>query len=321
AGLQEGSGIDSQTLHSLLRELDEGQKQLQENMVVVVDEAGMIGSRQLDALMQHADDAGAKVVLVGDSRQLQPIDAGGAFRLIQEETGAAELKDIRRQKSDWHREAVHQFANGEAGQALRQFDERGLVHVEKGHEQAVKRLAQNYLDDFDPARPGETLMIAGTRRDVVLLNRAARDQLIERGDLDNSNAVKLEGREYCAGDRILFTRNSKQLDVKNGDLATLTQIEQTADGILFHAETDAGKQVSWNANDYEHFQHGYAVTAHKSQGVTVDHAHVLIHDGMSDREWSYVATSRSRDATHLYTTTDTYQEAARSMSRSRQADT
>ncbi|HFQ92090.1 MAG TPA: hypothetical protein ENK29_04345, partial [Chromatiales bacterium] len=106
-----------------------------------------------------------------------------------------------------------------------------------------------------------------------------------------------------------------------GDLATLTHIEETADGILFHAETDSGKRVAWNPEDYEHFQHGYAVTAHKSQGVTVDHAHVLIHEGMSDREWSYVAASRSREATHLYCTADVYAEAARTMSRSRQADT
>ena len=164
-------------------------------------------------------------------------------------------------------------------------------------------------------------MIAGTRRDVALLNRATRDQLIERGDLDNEHTVKIDGHEFCGGDRVLFTRNSRQLDVKNGDLASLTHIEVNDDDLILHAETDAGKRVSWNASDYEHFQHGYSVTAHKSQGITVDHAHVLISDGMSDREWSYVAASRSRDATHLYCTNDTYTEAARTMSRSRQADT
>ena len=157
AGLQEGSGIESQTLHSLLHELNEGQKHLNKNTVIVLDEAGMVGSRQLDSLMQHADTGGAKVVLVGDSRQLQPIDAGGAFRLIQEGIGAAELTDIRRQRQDWHREAVHQFADGQAGRALAAFDERGLVHVEKDHEQVIKTLAENYLKDFAPAQPGETL--------------------------------------------------------------------------------------------------------------------------------------------------------------------
>jgi Ti-type conjugative transfer relaxase TraA len=320
AGLEDGSGIKSQTLHSLAFELDNNQIQLSDNHVIVVDEAGMVGSRQLDQLLQHANEAGAKVVLVGDSKQLQPIDAGGAFRLISDEIGAAELSDIRRQKQGWHREAVHAFAAGQAGKALQEFDRRGLVHVEKDHDQVIKQLAENYLSDFDNARPGETLMIAGTRRDVALLNRETRAQLKAVGALSGESATA-GGVEYTPGDRILFTRNNKPLDVKNGDLATLQRIERRGDDLIFHAKTDGGKDVEFSPGDYEHFQHGYAVTAHKSQGVTVDRAHVLLHDGMSDREWSYVAASRSRDDTSLYCTSGAYSEAARAMSRSRQADT
>src|SRR5690606_19221274 len=106
ASLEEGSGIKSQTLHSLLKDLTDNKDRLTAQDVVVLDEAGMAGSRQMAELLKSAETVGAKVVLVGDSRQLQPIDAGGAFRALSERLGAAELSDIRRQRESWAQDMV-----------------------------------------------------------------------------------------------------------------------------------------------------------------------------------------------------------------------
>lgn len=318
AGLEEGSGIKSQTLHSLIKDLSDGKEQLNSRDIVVLDEAGMVGSRQMAELLDKATEAGAKVVLVGDSRQLQPVDAGGAFRALTERLGAAELNDIRRQRESWARDMVMDFAAGRAGAALAALDERGRVHRGTSFVDAINKCVEGWSEHRDPSRPGESLMIAGTRADVAALNSRAREVMREEGALGKDQ--RIDGRSFAAGDRLLFERNSRILNVQNGTLGTVESIEARGGDHLIRVKTDAGRTVEFTATEYEHFSHGYAVTAHKAQGVTVDHAHVLASDSMSDREWSYVAASRARDETHVYADSSLADDLESKMSRSRQAD-
>jgi conjugative relaxase-like TrwC/TraI family protein len=109
----QGEGFeDVATCDRLLGDLDRGQEQLNARTVLVVDEAGMVGSRKLTRLLEYADRARAKVVLVGDDRQLAAIDAGGGFRALRLRLGASELVENRRQQQAWEREASSWSARG-----------------------------------------------------------------------------------------------------------------------------------------------------------------------------------------------------------------
>lgn len=321
AGLQDGSGISSQTLHSLLDALDRGFDRLNRKDVVVLDEAGMIGSRHMGRIVEHARVAGAKLVLVGDHKQLQPIAAGAAFRHVAEATRAARLADIRRQSAEVDRQIVRDFSTGNAARALNQLAARGDLRAAESLEAARTAMVRAWAAERDPARPGETLMIAATRHDVAALNRAARvelglstDQIVRLGDEAAATLAVAEN------ERLLFTRNSRLYGVKNGDVGTLKSHHVRAEGTaVLDINLDRGGSVRLDTAEYAHLQHGYAVTAHKSQGMTVDHAHVLASDSMSDREWSYVAASRARHGTVIHADRYTAADLDRLMSRSRQS--
>ena len=128
-GLEESSGIRSRTLASLERSWERGKDTLNARTVLVIDEAGMVGSRQLSRVLAEADRAGAKVVLVGDPEQLQPIGPGAAFRAIAERTGFAELGEVRRQREGWQRQASVDFARHRTVQGLEAYAERGAIRM------------------------------------------------------------------------------------------------------------------------------------------------------------------------------------------------
>lgn len=326
-GLQEGADIKSQTLHSLLFELSRdpitnkpAKRQLTNKDILIIDEAGMVGSRQMSQLLEKANEAGAKVVLVGDSKQLQPVDAGGSFRGLSKQLGAAELIDIRRQRQDWAKQAVTDFASGDAGKALAAFDERGLLQSGATHEETIEKMVSKWLDDANNKSGGDlssSLMLAGTRADVAHLNQAARAALDETLTGD---PVYINNAYFQINDRVLFTKNDKNLDVKNGSLATVVFTDLESNTITVKLDGDNQKLVVIDPNNYESVQHGYAVTTHKAQGVTVDRAYVLANEYMSGQEWSYVAASRSRDDTTIFATQSLMSELEQTMSKSQAKD-
>jgi ATP-dependent exoDNAse (exonuclease V) alpha subunit len=124
----QGEGFeDMATCDRLLAELDRGHEQLDARTVLVIDEAGMVGSRKLARLLEHAQRAQAKVVLVGDDRQLAAIDAGGGFRALRLRLGASELTENRRQQQAWEREALELVRSGLVGEAVAEDEARALV--------------------------------------------------------------------------------------------------------------------------------------------------------------------------------------------------
>ncbi|HUB16055.1 MAG TPA: Ti-type conjugative transfer relaxase TraA, partial [Acetobacteraceae bacterium] len=125
--LEGGAGIASRTVHSLLFQWEQGREALTDRDVLVVDEAGMIGSRQMERLLSAAQRSGAKVVLVGDPEQLQAIEAGAAFRAIAERVGAAEITEVRRQREAWQQVATRELATGRTDEALARYERAGMV--------------------------------------------------------------------------------------------------------------------------------------------------------------------------------------------------
>ncbi len=318
--LEGGSGIASRTIASMEYQWEQGRELLGPRDVLVIDEAGMIGTRQMERVLSEADRAGAKVVLVGDPEQLQAIEAGAAFRSVTERHGWAEITEIRRQHEDWQREATKALATGRTGEAIHAYERHGMVEAAETREQARAELVDRW-DAQRTAAPDQTrIILTHTNAEVRDLNLAARDRLRDAGELGQDVRLSVErgARDFASGDRIMFLKNERGLGVKNG---TLGKVEQVSAERLA-VRLDDGRQVAFDLKDYAHVDHGYAATIHKSQGVTVDRAHVLATPGM-DRHSAYVALSRHRDGVQLHYGRDDFKDQrslVRTLSRERAKD-
>ncbi|WP_026622203.1 Ti-type conjugative transfer relaxase TraA (plasmid) [Ensifer sp. WSM1721] len=297
-GLEKEAGIVSRTLSSWELRWNEGRNQLDAKTIFVLDEAGMVSSRQMALLVEVATKAGAKLVLVGDPEQLQPIEAGAAFSAIAERIGYAELETIYRQREQWMRDASLDLARGKVGEAVDAYRANGKVIGSDLKADAVDNLIAAWDRDYDPAKT--SLILAHLRRDVRMLNQMARIKLLERGILDDGATFKTADgdRNFAAGDQIVFLRNEASLGVKNGMLA---KVVEAAPGRIV-AEIGEGehrRRVTVEQRFYNDLDLGYATTIHKSQGATVDRVKVLASLSL-DRHLTYVAMTRHREDLGVY---------------------
>lgn len=298
--LEQGAGIAAGTLHRLLGVLDDPRRpSLGRRDVVVVDEAAMVGTRQLARLLNHAAAGAAKVVLVGDHHQLPEIDAGGAFAGLASRLGTVRLDDNRRQVAEWERRALTRLRVGATDRALRDYDEHGRIHVDRDVDQARRRLVDDWhaAGSRFPSVPAR-VMLAHRRRDVHELNRLARQTRRAAGQFDGPDLL-VGGQEFAVGDLVIATRNDDRLGVRNGTRATITAIDTAGQEIC--ARTLAGVDVAIPGAYVAagSLQHGYAMTVHKAQGSTVRETFVLATESV-DREFAYSSLSRGTDANSLY---------------------
>lgn len=327
-GLQDGAGITSSTLTRLLMDLDQNWRDtlkhhawqmgrallgkstwgpperitLTKNTVVVIDEAAMIGSRMLHSMMKAVQKAGCKLLLVGDAAQLQSIEVGGAFKSLQSRLDAAELKTIVRQKEQWARDAVMQFATGRADLALQEYARRGLFHVAKSRAEASAKLIADWKT-HGLTRPEECLIFTATRSERDYLNRLAQDERRKAGKV-GFLPLAINGTRFHIGDRVTFTKNSKLFSVQNGTMGTLLSLDPIRNVARFRLDAEGGakqgKTVSVALGKYNAIELGYASTVHRAQGISVNRAFVMASSVMTDRELTYVQMSRSKLETRLY---------------------
>ncbi len=306
-GLEESSGIASRTLASWEYGWQAGRGQLGKGDVLVIDEAGMVGSRQLARFVIEAEARGAKLVLVGDHEQLQAIGAGSPFRAIAERVGAVELSEIRRQSEGWQREASIAFATHRTDEGLAAYADRGAVNFSDNRDEARAGLVRDYLSDLEERASGSRIALAHRRVDVRAINADIRASLQDSGRLgrgEEGGELSFQTndgkRSFAPGDRIVLLENNRDLSVKNGMLGTVEAVEPDALQIrLDGAGQNNARAVSIPVNSYQAFDHGYATTIHKSQGATVDRAFVMA-SGTMDRHLTYVAMTRHRDSVQLY---------------------
>ena len=318
--LESGSGIAARTIASMEHSWQQGRDLLTTRDVLVIDEAGMVGTRQLECVLSHATEAGAKVVLVGDPQQLQAIEAGAAFRSIHERHGGAEIGEVRRQREDWQRDATRDIANRRTGNALEAYRSHGMVHEARTREQARGDLIDRWDRDRQASPDNSRIILTHTNDEVRALNEAARERMRAAGDLGDEVRVTVERgrRHFASGDRVMFLQNERGLGVKNGTLGTIERVSPQS----MTVRTDDGRSVQFDLKDYNKIDHGYAATIHKAQGMTVDRTHVLATPGM-DAHASYVALSRHRDGVDLHYGRDDFahqDRLARTLSRDRAKD-
>ncbi len=318
--LESGSGIASRTIASMEHGWGQGRDMLSARDVLVIDEAGMVGTRQLERVLSHAAEAGAKVVLVGDPQQLQAIEAGAAFRSIHERYGGVEINEVRRQRKDWQRDATRDLATGRTGDAIHAYDAHDMVHAAATREQARDDLIDRWDRDRRAEPERSRIILTHTNDEVRALNEGARERMRTAGDLGEDVHLKVErgARSFASGDRVMFLQNERGLGVKNGTLGAIERVSAQSMSV----RTDDGRNVSFDLKDYNRIDHGYAATIHKAQGMTVDRTHVLATPGM-DAHGSYVALSRHRDGADLHYGRDDFagqDRLIRTLSRDRSKD-
>lgn len=301
---------------------------------IIVDEAGMVGTRDMEALLRHAQGAGAKVILSGDTRQLQPVSPGGPMAVIAKVIGTQRIAEIRRQSVDWQRAASQDFATGSPDRALEAYDRSGRLHLVEGREASLAALAKDWKADVERnpeagmAKPWEArLVVAGRNQDVHALNGVLRGSYREAGRLGGEDVEvqaftrgqkgQLENLQLAAGDRLIFGESVTvgTSTISNSDTGTLESITPGADPVV-RVRLDKGDVVEarWSefvgfrekdapaADRHPKVQHAYAVTTHAAQGTTVNRCYAYNAHGMG-MESVYVAMTRHREDAAMYVDT------------------
>lgn len=295
--LEAGSGIPSVTIARFQRALDRPDDPgLGPEHVLVIDEAAMVGTRALVDLVSRVHKAQAKVVLIGDACQLPEIEAGGGFAGLARRSNPSTLKTNRRQHEPWERQALADLRLGHADEALAAYQAHDRIHHDPDPHQNRTEMLDRWWATF--AVGGDTLMLAGHHDAVRDLNTRARERMAAAGQL-HGEPIHIGGREFAVGDRVLGLANDYRAGILNGTRATLTAIDQRHGRLDLRLADDTDLQVPFAYAEAGHLAHGYAMTVHKAQGATCDHALVLVDETMP-REAIYTAMSRGRQTNDLY---------------------
>lgn len=344
--LEAESGAKSCSIALMLTNIENGKSELDSKSVLIVDEAGMVGSVAMASLMQECRSKGAKIILAGEKEQIQAVEAGGLMAHIEDGLEhIAELLDINRQRNEWHKTAVMDMRNGEAEKALQAFEDNGLIVVKDDKDEVLKAAVDGWLQARkDGVDESKLLMLAATRAEVRRLNELTRRSLQDDGAISRNNVAVVvrvneqegikskydirEERQFAEGEKIVFKTRYKDLGVVNGTTATIKELSKGRDGVAsFVVELDGGKTVSFKSDKVDCFDTSYACTTHAAQGRTVERSFFVASagggagGGMLDRHLSYVAISRSKGDTTIYCTTEDRQDLPADMKRERLKDT
>jgi conjugative relaxase-like TrwC/TraI family protein len=318
-GLASEGFADARTVDRLLGDLEQRRDRLDSKTVLLVDEAGMVGTRKLARLLDHANRAEAKVILIGDDRQLSSIDAGGGFRGLRLRLGASELTHNRRQQAEWEQQALELVRRFQVEQAVSLYREHDRVVLAETKDELTRGL----LDDWRQAfRDGQDVVILAHRReDVGQFNLACQQVRTEAGELDPDQRLQVADRSLAVGDRVVCGKNAlKRLGVANGTRGTVVALDPEARSLTIQIGDNAdakgrgaaeGMTVTLPASYLDgrgrpgaprRVDLAYATTGHKSQGLTKWTSLPFV-SGREDAQWLYVVLSRAKHLTRIYTVT------------------
>ncbi|SPR12973.1 conjugal transfer protein TraA [Orientia tsutsugamushi] len=266
-----------------------------QDSLIVVDEAGMVGTKAYAELFRVVRNNNCQLILAGDEKQLASIERGGMFEMLSNIFGSHVLVNIRRQSENWSREAAMEFAESNILSGITLLRQNNCVRFDNTLQDSMSKLIYDWsLSKF---KPHEKLVITVRNKDVDILNSSIRSLLKANGTLKGTEYERsIDGRKksYMAGDRIVFQKSYKDLQIQNSEFATLTSVSKNK----FIAKTDTGKEVSFDPSEIQ-FKHGYASTVYKVQGASIKDVYVL-HNGISNISSSYVAMTRHIKSLKLY---------------------
>ena len=295
--------IPSSTIASFLAKYESGNLEVNNKTVLILDEAGMVGSRDMQKLLMIVERHHAQIKLVGDSYQLNAVMAGSAFNHIQQNLdhkNTASLENIQRQRSSEMKEASQHLSKHNVDQALEIYKALDKVNEYESHEFALVKTIQSWSLDQGESK----LMLAHSNRDVNELNAMARSILIKAGKLsaESHKVSTYKGEiDLALGDKIVFKKNDKHLNVSNGETAKVIgfELDKQQNIKSMMVESDQGGKISKiDLDSYQHFKHGYANTIHSSQGMTVENAYILASENMN-ANLTYVALTRHKGNVEL----------------------
>jgi conjugative relaxase-like TrwC/TraI family protein len=309
--LSEEAHIKTFTVAKLLKD-----KSLVENSVLIVDEAGQVSTRDLRKLIDLVENKKSKLILVGEDKQLDAIEHGGALKYLSkpEILGTTRVETIKRQREPLARQAVADFRDGKADKALQALDDKGLLNFSEGAEQTKELLIEKWNQYRAENPQKKSLLMAQRWQDVTELNEKVRALLQAEGKIDNkelsircSVSGKAFTNKFSIGERIRLTKNDYSKNLSNGDLGNIVDIQTNIDDSYdFKVQLDNGNKVTINTNEYcndnghLYLTQAYAMTIYSAQGITIEgDAFVYYTTGM-DRANTYVACSRHKDNCHLF---------------------
>jgi len=306
-GLKADGFREAGTVHSALFGIKNGRSPgWDSRTVLVADEAAMLDSRVTGELLAEARQAGAKVVLAGDDRQLASIERGGLFTELRKAHGAAEITEVTRQRVGWQRQAARDLAEGRFDAAVQAFDKHGAVTWKADQDAARAALVARWTADTAADPQASRFVFAYTSAEVDRLNADLRGVRRDRGELaspDTVLATKHGEAAFAAGDRVQFTDTAKKLGIHSGNAGTITGLDAATGQVWVRLDAPGGKEgrvVTWSATDeFDGFRHGYARTIYKGQGKTLDHTYIL-HTHHWRAAASYVALTRQRESAGVH---------------------
>jgi conjugative relaxase-like TrwC/TraI family protein len=273
------------------------------NQLVVVDEASMVSTQQLAAIVAQARRAQAKVVLVGDPAQLDSIDAGGVLGWLDRQGKAARLSSIWRFQHAWEASASVSLRAGDIS-VLADYEHHGRI----SHGTYLDMMDRAYATWHADVLSGHaSVLIAPDNETVNMLNERAQADRVILGVADAEQTLVLrDGLQSGRGDIVIARRNDRSLvDDQGAFVRNGTLLEVLSVSVRHHSlrarRTDTGATVELGASYLESsVELGYATTAHRSQGITVDSAHVVVTPGRLTRELLYVSMTRGRLSNTAY---------------------
>lgn len=310
--------------------------------VLVIDEAGMIGTRDFALLARAVVEQGGSLIAVGDEKQLSSIERGGCLAKLAQSIGGVHLDEIRRQNDEGDRTAVKEVVGGNVEEALRHYAAKGQFFVGRSRAEAELELVADWARNGGTVTPVDHRIFAATRADVDRFNKLCQWERVKAGLVDAGERVEHEGQAFMVGDHVRFNLAAKTLGIQKGESGTVIACMDGFSGkyvaVARHGDSSSFssralvamkhhavqliraalgrrteklrprrdvflvplKSLNPLAKPYQGLSLNYAMTTHLGQGQTVANSYVQLGGKMTDRELSYVQTSRHKESLNLY---------------------
>ncbi len=305
--LQADAKLDrAYTTDGLLGAIEKGRIKLGPGSVVIMDEAGMGDTDRVARLVKMTAKHDSKLVLAGDAAQLSSIGAGGLFKQLEGRVPTAELTEVHRAHHEWERKAWEQIRNGQPGPALAQYKAHERLHIHDTRAQAAEAMVENWDETRRDLPGGQAVMITdASNKERDEINTLAQERRARTGEL-GSHRVNLPEKPYglAAGDEVMFTAQYRipgAKRVENGITGTILDTSRNEDRVTIKTRERPPREVDVNTSEFSDISLAYAVHVHKGQGLTAETSGILTGGWQTDREHAYVAVSRAREQTQIYT--------------------